>query len=121
MIPTPITIHYITHPHKKDRYTPALPPADISFASENYVITLTTPSDPPRIFILPSDDSNHTHEIKKDKTYRGKAKLGYCCRKYDEKYATRIKGSSAPRALIKTRNFITVMDFPGLIQRQGID
>ena len=37
-----------------------------------------------------------------------------------KKYATKIQGSIAPRALIKTGNFITVMDFTGLIQRQGL-
>ena len=36
------------------------------------------------------------------------------------KYSTKIQGSIAPYALIKTRNFITVMGFPGSIQRQGL-
>ena len=35
-----------------------------------------------------------------------------------KKVATERQGSIDPRALIKTRNFITVMDFPGLIQRR---
>ena len=37
-----------------------------------------------------------------------------------EKDATKIQGSIAPHALIKTRNFITVMGFPGLIPRRGL-
>ena len=37
-----------------------------------------------------------------------------------KKNATEIQGSIAPHALIKTRNFLAVMVFPGLIQRQGI-
>ena len=37
-----------------------------------------------------------------------------------KKVATERQGSIDPRALIKTRNFITVMDFPGLIQRRII-
>ena len=35
-----------------------------------------------------------------------------------KKHATKRQGSIAPRALIKTRNFIIVMCFPGLTQRQ---
>ena len=37
-----------------------------------------------------------------------------------KKYATKIQGSIATRALIKTRNSIIVMEFPGLIQIQGL-
>ena len=37
-----------------------------------------------------------------------------------KKDATKIRGSIDPRDLIKTRNFITVMIFPGLIHRQGL-
>ena len=37
-----------------------------------------------------------------------------------EKDATKIQGSIAPHVLIKTRNLITVMGFPGLIQRRGL-
>ena len=35
--------------------------------------------------------------------------------------ATERQGSIAPCALINARNFITVMDFPRLIQRRGLD
>ena len=34
--------------------------------------------------------------------------------------ATKRQGYIAPLAMIKTRNFITVMSFTGLIQRQGL-
>ena len=37
------------------------------------------------------------------------------------KYATKRRGSIAPSDLINTRNYITVMGFPGLIQRGRID
>ena len=37
-----------------------------------------------------------------------------------KKHATKIRGYIDPRALIKTRNFITVMGFMGLIHRQGL-
>ena len=37
-----------------------------------------------------------------------------------KKDATKIQGSIDPRALIKTRNFITVVGFLGFIHRQGI-
>ena len=51
--------------HKIACYTLHLLPANISVASENSVITLTTPSDSPKILLLPSDDPNHRHAIKK--------------------------------------------------------
>ena len=35
-----------------------------------------------------------------------------------EKYATNIQGYIDPYALMKTRDFIIVMGFPGLVQRQ---
>ena len=35
-------------------------------------------------------------------------------------YATKRQGSIAPYALIRTRKFIIVIGFPGLIQRQGL-
>ena len=37
--------------------------------------------------------------------------------KITKKDATKIRGSISPHALIKTRNFITVMGFPGIIQK----
>ena len=37
-----------------------------------------------------------------------------------KKDATKRRGSIAAHALIKTRNFINVMGFPGLIQKQGL-
>ena len=61
----PITIDYRSPPpHKRVRYTPYLIPAAISVASENYVSTLTTPSDSPDI--LPTDDPTTLHAMKKD-------------------------------------------------------
>ena len=35
-----------------------------------------------------------------------------------KKHATKIRGYIDPRALIKTRNFITVIGFPELIQKK---
>ena len=72
-------------PHKRARYTPDLIPAAISVASENTVITLTTPSDLPRLLLLPSDDPNPTHARMKDESYCIRAKIGYCCREHDDK------------------------------------
>ena len=52
------TLDDIPLPHKISCYTPDLIPATISFASENSVSTLTTPSDSPKLLLLPSDDPN---------------------------------------------------------------
>ena len=60
-----INIDGILHPHKIARYTPDLPPAAISVASEIFLCTLTTPSDSPGLLILTSDDTNRTHATKK--------------------------------------------------------
>ena len=53
--------------------------------------------------------------MKKYEPYCGRMKIGYCSRKNDEKDATKRKFSIAPHALIKTRIFITAVDFKGLI------
>ena len=37
-----------------------------------------------------------------------------------KKDATKIQDYIAPHAIIRTRNFIIVMGFPGLVQRQGL-
>ena len=58
-----ITIYDIPRMHKRARYTPYLLPDAISVASENYFSTLTTPSDSP--YLLPSDDPNTLHVMKK--------------------------------------------------------
>ena len=52
-------------------------PAAISVASENYVSTLTTPSDSPDL--LPTDDSNTLHVMKKGMPFKGRVLRGYCC------------------------------------------
>ena len=52
--------------------------------------------------------------------YRGRVKRGYFSRNHDENMLQK-RGFIASRALIKTRNFINVMGFPGFIQRQGLD
>ena len=46
-----------------------------------------------------------------------RVKRGYFFRKNDKKYTTKIQGSIDPRAMIKTRNFITVVGFAGIIHR----
>ena len=71
----PITIDDILTPPKRACYAPNLLPATISVASENSVSTLTTPSDLP----------NNLHVTKKDVTFFGRAKIGYCCSKHDKK------------------------------------
>ena len=58
--------------------------------------------------------------MKKYDPYLDRLKIVYCCRKNDEKYATKILGSIDTCALIKTRKCIIVVDFNGLIQRRGI-
>ena len=60
----PITIEGIPRPHKRARHTPDLIPAAISVASENYLCTLTTPSDFPRLIILTYDYPNPPHSMK---------------------------------------------------------
>ena len=77
----PITIDYRSPPpHKRVRYTPYLIPAAISVASENYVSTLTNPSG--LLDLLPTDDPNTLHDIKKDVPFKGRVHGGYCCRKH---------------------------------------
>ena len=104
---------------KRSRYTPDLIPAAISVDYENSVSTLTTPSDSPQLLLLTSDDPNPCHAMKKDEPCRGRVKMGYCSRKCDKKMLLKW-GFIAPRALIKTRIFITVIFFPGIIQRWGL-
>ena len=53
----------IDTPHERSRYTPDILLDYISVASENYVITLTTPSDSPDL--LPTDYPNNIHVMKK--------------------------------------------------------
>ena len=67
-------------PHKRAQYAPDLLPPAISVASENYVSTLTTPSDSPDI--LPTDDPNTLHVTKKDVPLKGRVNGGYCCIKH---------------------------------------
>ena len=95
------TINDIPSLHKRACYTPDLIPATISVASKNSVSTLTTPYDSPQLLLVTSYDINHRHAMKKYEPYRGRVKIGYCSRKYDKKYATKIQGYIAPRALIK--------------------
>ena len=114
----PITIGGRPSPQKRSQYAPDLLPDAISVASEYYVITLTTPSDFPDL--LPTDDTNTFHVVKKYMPLRFRLNVGYCCRKYGRKYATKRQGSIAPHALIKTRYFILFIGFPGLFQRQGL-
>ena len=79
----PITIDDRPHPHKRAQYTPDLLPAAISAASENYVSTFNTAYDSPDL--LPSDDTNTLHVMKKDVHFQGRVHIGYCCRKHGQK------------------------------------
>ena len=56
-----IIIDDSTRLDKRACYTPDLLPAAISVASKNSVSTLTTPSDPPQVIVLNSDDTNTHH------------------------------------------------------------
>ena len=67
--------------HKRAFYTPDLLPSTISVASENSFSNLTTPSD--LVYLLPSDDSNTLHVMKKDVPFFGRFKIGYYSRKHD--------------------------------------
>ena len=80
----PITIDDRPRQHKRACYAPDLFPAAIYIASDNSVSTFTTPSDSPQIFILPSDDTNPIHVMRKDGTYRSRLKRGYWCRNHDK-------------------------------------
>ena len=111
----PITIDNRTNLQKIYHYTPNMIPDVISVAYENSVGTLINFSDSPRIFLLPSDNTYPPHAMKKDDNYRVKMTIGYCFREITKNNAIEIRGYIAPRALIKTRIFITVMGFPGLI------
>ena len=114
----PITIDDIPCLHKRARYIPDLLSAAIYVAYGNYVSTLTIPSDSPDL--LPHNDLNTIHVIKKDLLLQGWLHRGYCCRKYGKKYATKIQGSIAPHDLTITRNFIIVMGFKGLVHWKGL-
>ena len=71
----PITTDDRPHLHKRYHFTPDLLPAAISVASENYFSTLTALSDLPDL--LPSDDHNTLHVMKKYEPYHGRLKIGY--------------------------------------------
>ena len=86
-------------------------PDTIYGASEKYFSTFTTPSDCPLLLLLSPDDPNPPHKKKKDEPYRDRVNRGYCSRKHDEKLCYKIRVSIAPRALIKTINFITIIVF----------
>ena len=78
----PITIDDRPPPPKRDRYAPNLLPDTISFASENYVSTLTTPYDLPDI--LPTDGQKTVHVLKKFLPVNGRVHRGYCCSKHGQ-------------------------------------
>ena len=76
----PITIDDRPPLYKRAQYTRYLLPAAISVVSENSVRTLTTPSDSPDL--LPTDDLNTLHAMKKYFPLKFRFKIGYCCRKH---------------------------------------
>ena len=77
-LPSPLMIY--PPPHKRARYAPNLIPAAIYVASENSVSTLTNPYDYPDI--IPTDDNNTIHVLKKDVHLKGRLHRGYCCMKH---------------------------------------
>ena len=68
------------HPtsHKRYRITPYLIPAAIYVASENYVSTFNSPSDSPDI--LPTDDPNDLHVMRKYMFLEFRLQIGYYSR-----------------------------------------
>ena len=76
----PSTLMTTTPPHNRARYAPYLLPDAISVASENSVITLTTPSDSP--YLLPTYDPNTIHVLKEYVPLKGRVHRGYCCMKH---------------------------------------
>ena len=83
-----------------------------------FFITLTAPSYYPDL--LPYIDPNTLHVINMYVPFLSRVKIVYCCKKHDKKDATKRQGSISPHALIRTINFIVVVGFQGLIQRQGL-
>ena len=78
----PINFDGMPQSHKISRYILDLLSASISVATENAVSTLTTPSDSP--YILPTDDHNTHHVMKKYVPLKGRFHRGYCCRKHGQ-------------------------------------
>ena len=78
----PITIDDTPPPHKRAQYTPDLLPDEIYVVSEKYFSTLTTPSNFPDL--LPSDNTNTLHVMKKYVTFKGRVNREYCCRKHSQ-------------------------------------
>ena len=76
----PITVDDRPPLHKRAQYAPDLLPAAISVVSEKYVITLTTPSYYPDL--LPTDDHNTRHVLKKCVALKGRVHRGYSCMKH---------------------------------------
>ena len=77
-LPSPLIID--PPAHKRAQYAPDLLPFVIYVASENSVITLTTPSD--FLDLIPTDDPNTLHVLNKYVHLKGRVKIGYCCRKH---------------------------------------
>ena len=70
---TPVIIDEIHLLHKRSLYNPDLLPGSIYSASENYVGTLTSPSD--SLEILPNDDHNTLHVLDKDVPLKGRVHI----------------------------------------------
>ena len=79
----PVTFYYRPCPHKRSCHTPDLILYVISVASKFSLSTFTTPSDSSDL--LPSDDPNALHVIKEYVPFLHRVKIGYCCRKHDQK------------------------------------
>ena len=112
----PITIDDIPLPDKISHYNPDLLPDAISVASEKYVSNLTTPYYSPQVIVLTYDDPNPHYVMKNYNPFRGIVKRVYCNRKLYGEKCYKKTGFIPPRVLKKTGNFITVVDFPKIIQ-----
>ena len=77
---------------------------------KNCVSNLTNPYDYP--YILPSNDRNTLHVMKKYVPSQGSVQRGFCCRKHGKKDTTKIQSSIDQHALIRTKHFNIVVGFP---------
>ena len=97
-------------------YTPDTLPASISVAYGNYVGTLTTPYEPPKVNLLNYDDPDTVHIITRDKPGHKTEKRGYYYRLHYGIRHQKNPGSIAP-PVIFIKGFINVMNLTHLSQK----
>ena len=109
----PVTIEYRPPPHKRAQYAPDLLTVVISVSSENSIITLNTPSDYPGL--LPTDDPNALHVIKKDVPLKGRFNRGYCSMKHGQIICYKKTRLYCSTFSDKDKKFMIVIGFTGLV------